>query len=26
MITKGYPVEPVDGYSTRPVPAERYVD
>ncbi len=25
-ITKGYPVEPVDGYSTRPVPPERYVD
>ena len=25
-ITRGYPVEPVDGYSTRPVPPERYVD
>ena len=23
-ITKGYPVEPVDGYSTRPVPPEKY--
>lgn len=25
-VTKGYPVEPVDRYSTRPVPPERYVD
>ena len=24
-VTKGYPVEPVDGYSTRPIPPERYV-
>lgn len=24
-VTKGYPVEPVDRYSTRPVPPERYV-
>ena len=23
-ITKGYPVEPVDGYSTRPVPPAKY--
>ncbi len=23
-VTKGYPVEPVDGYSTRPVPPEKY--
>ena len=23
-VTEGYPVEPVDGYSTRPVPPERY--
>lgn len=23
-VTKGYPVEPVDGYSTRPVPSEKY--
>lgn len=25
-VKKGYPVEPVDGYSTRPLPPERYVD
>lgn len=24
-VTKGFPVEPVDGYSTRPVPPEKYV-
>ncbi len=24
-VTTGFPVEPVDGYSTRPVPAEKYV-
>ncbi|NLF71764.1 MAG: DUF4962 domain-containing protein [Candidatus Anammoximicrobium sp.] len=24
-VTKGFPVEPVDGYSTRPVPPEAYV-
>jgi len=23
-VTRGYPVEPVDGYSTRPVPPEKY--
>jgi hypothetical protein len=23
-VVKGYPVEPVDGYSTRPVPPEKY--
>ena len=23
-VTQGYPVEPVDGYSTRPVPPEKY--
>jgi Domain of unknown function (DUF4962)/Heparinase II/III-like protein len=23
-VTKGYPVEPADGYSTRPVPPEKY--
>ena len=23
-VTTGFPVEPVDGYSTRPVPAEKY--
>lgn len=23
-VAKGYPVEPVDGYSTRPVPPEKY--
>jgi hypothetical protein len=23
-VTKGYPVEPVDGYSTRPVPPDKY--
>jgi len=26
QVTKGFPVEPVDGYSTRPVPPEKYVD
>lgn len=25
-VTKGYPVDPVDKYSTRPVPPERWVD
>ena len=25
-VTKGYPVDPVDHYSTRPVPPERWVD
>ncbi len=25
-VTKGFPVEPVDGYSTRPVPPDKYVD
>ena len=25
QVTEGFPVEPVDGYSTRPVPPERYV-
>ncbi len=25
-VTKGYPVDPVDRYSTRPVPPERWVD
>jgi hypothetical protein len=24
-VTTGFPVEPVDGYSTRPVPADQYV-
>jgi hypothetical protein len=24
-VTSGFPVEPVDGYSTRPVPPEKYV-
>ncbi|MHC4403797.1 MAG: DUF4962 domain-containing protein [Planctomycetota bacterium] len=24
-VTTGFPVEPVDGYSTRPVPSEKYV-
>ncbi len=26
QVTKGYPVEPVDRYSTNPLPPERYVD